>query len=101
MDRNTLIRWVIIAVAGLAFYRFVWPALTGNRAETHQAIPAETYVNAPDFTPDRFDPMGPDQKEPYAPAEGQVCKIRGNRFDAELSSRGAAITHFKLRDAQY
>jgi YidC/Oxa1 family membrane protein insertase len=32
---------------------------------------------------------------------GETCTIQGDRFTAKLSSIGAAITHFNLRDPQY
>jgi len=65
-----------------------------------QGLPAETYVNAPGFAPDVID-VGPDGKRPAPPAEGDLCTIKGNRFSAELSTRGAALKHFYLTDKQY
>jgi YidC/Oxa1 family membrane protein insertase len=98
MDRATVIRWVIIAVAVLVFWRWGMPLLSGKGGESTQNIPAEKYTNAPDFAPDAIDPPNPDQKE-AKPEE--LCTVRGNRFEATLSSRGAGVTHYKLYDAQY
>ena len=49
---------------------------------------------------DAFEAPPPGQKA-NAPDEGELCTIKGNRYTAELSSRGAAVKHFWLRDAQY
>ena len=98
MDRNTLLRWVVIAAAILLFWKFGMPLISGKKDAGPQ-LPQEVYVNAPGFVPDRVDPQAGDQ--PNDPKEGEICKITGNRFVAELSSRGAAITHFMLHDPQY
>lgn len=100
MDRSSLIRTVGIFLAILLFWKYGLPLITGKH-DTVQSIPGETYVNAPDFVPDAFDPPQEGHDWPWKPQEGEICKIRGNRFDAEMSSRGAAITHFYLRDPQY
>jgi YidC/Oxa1 family membrane protein insertase len=101
MDRNTVIRWIVIAAAILLFWKFGMPLITGKSDSSVQAIPVEKVVNAPDFVPDRLDPMTGDHKAPWDPPEGDLCTIKGPRFDATLSSRGAALKHFMLRDAQY
>lgn len=101
MDRNTIVRWVVIAVAMLVFWKWGMPLLSGKGGDTAQNIPEERYTNAPDFVPDAIDPLTGDQKEPWAPKEGELCTVRGNRFEATLSTRGAAVTHFKLLDARY
>jgi YidC/Oxa1 family membrane protein insertase len=99
MDRNTLIRWVVIAAAIILIWKFVIPAVSGKK-DGAQNVPAETYVNAPGFVGDVVDPP-PAGQEANKPAEGEICKVHGNRFDAELSTRGAALTHFMLHDPQY
>ncbi len=43
----------------------------------------------------------PGEPAPPPPPGGEVCRIRGNRFEAELASRGAGLTHFVLTDARY
>ncbi|HEY1691016.1 MAG TPA: membrane protein insertase YidC [Polyangiaceae bacterium] len=91
MDRNTIVRWVLIAAIMLGGYWFFF----GRKANEHpQQLPAETYVDAPGFAPDAFGGAA-------APPPGETCTIHGKRFDAELSSRGAGLTHFYLTDAQY
>jgi YidC/Oxa1 family membrane protein insertase len=94
MDRSSLARVALIAVAILLFWSYGLPLLRG-KTDKLQSVPTETYVNAPDFVPDAID------DPPGQPQEGTLCKIKGNRFDAELSTRGAALLHFLLRDPQY
>ena len=94
MDRSSLARVALIAVALLLFWFYGLPLLQG-KTDKPQAVPPEVYASAPDFVPDAID------DPPGQPTEGTLCKIKGNRFDAELSTRGAALVHFFLRDPQY
>ncbi len=100
MDRNTVLRWAIISLVAFAFMKWGMPLIQGKHEGAAQKLPAETYVNAPAFVGDAFDAPVPGQP-PNAPAEGELCTIKGNRYTAELSSRGAGVKHFWLRDAQY
>jgi YidC/Oxa1 family membrane protein insertase len=93
MDRNTLLRWVVIAAGILLFWKFGMPLITGKNGTAPQPLAEEKYVNAPDFAPDILD-HGAEKPPP----EGELCSITGNRFEAELSTRGAAIKHFRLKD---
>ena len=96
MDRNTVIRWIVIAAVIFAFWKWGLPLITGKSSGAPaQNVPAEEYKNAPGFVPDVIDD-GTSQ-----PPEGQICTIHGNRYEAELSSRGAALTHFYLLDPKY
>jgi YidC/Oxa1 family membrane protein insertase len=105
MDRSSLLRIVGIALAVLLFWKYGLPLFTGKSGDTVQVVPTESYVNAPDFVPDVLDPAQPGVVPAVAqggkPPDGAICKLKGNRFDAELSSRGAALTHLFLRDPQY
>jgi YidC/Oxa1 family membrane protein insertase len=97
MDRNSIVRLIVIAGLMFGAYWLFW----GRKASDHpQQIPAETYVNAPDVAPDVLD-VQPGQPKPLPPPEGKLCTIHGNRFNAELSSRGAGLKHFWLTDARY
>lgn len=99
MDRNSLLRVLVIAAALLLFWKFGLPLISGSN-EKAQSIPQEVYTNAPGFVPDAVEgPVVPGQ--PNHPPEGELCTITGNGFDATLSSRGAAITHFRLEGGQY
>jgi YidC/Oxa1 family membrane protein insertase len=99
MDRNTIVRWILIAAIMLGGYWFFYGRKAG---ETPQQLPQETYTDAPGFAPDVLD-VEPGKPVPAKPQEtpGELCSIRGNRFDAEMSSRGAGLTHFYLTDANY
>jgi YidC/Oxa1 family membrane protein insertase len=97
IDRNTIIRWALIAVALILLWKFGIPKACGDGKT--QSLPAETYVSAPDFVPDAVDP--PVGEGPNKPVEGQLCKIEGPRYDAELSTRGAALVHMRMHDPQY
>jgi YidC/Oxa1 family membrane protein insertase len=96
MDRNSLVRVLLIGGILLAAWLYF-----GKKSNDHaQQVPAETYVNAPGFAPDVVD-AEPGKAAPLAPSEPQVCKIHGDRFEAEASARGAGLTHFYLTDARY
>ena len=38
MDKNTLIRWILIAAAVILFWKFGYPAIFGKGEEARQAI---------------------------------------------------------------
>lgn len=99
MDRNSLLRVLIIAAAVLLLWKFGLPLFTGSN-DKPQALPAEIYVGSPGFVPDTLDPPAENDK-PNRPVEGELCKIDGKRFDATLSSRGAGIVHFHLEGGKY
>ena len=99
MDRNSALRLILIAGLALVGWFVVKPALFGSSDKT-QALPAETYVNAPGFVPDAMDPALETGK-PNVPPPGELCKIDGNRFDATFSSRGAALTAYHLEGGKY
>jgi YidC/Oxa1 family membrane protein insertase len=101
MERSSLLRWGVIAIAILLLYKFVWPMVTGSNDKPYVSVAPEIpQVTAPSFVPDALDaPAKPG--EPNQPPEGELCTIKGNRFEAVLSSRGAAITHYFLTDANY
>jgi YidC/Oxa1 family membrane protein insertase len=102
MDRSSLIRVALLALLGLLAYKYLGPMMgVGGKTASSQAIPAESYVDAPGFAPDDIDPLPAGEKTAVAPPEGELCSIKGDRFDAELSTRGAALTHFRLHDPQY
>jgi len=91
---------MVIAGVMLAVMKF-WPMLSGKSGSEPQPIGQETYLNAPGFVGDVIDAPPAGQTDPNRPAEGETCKIQGNRFVAELSTRGAAVRHFYLTDPQY
>src|SRR5277367_6677491 len=100
MDRSSLLRTIAIFFAVVLFWKYGLPAITG-KTDAVQKVPAETYANAPGVAPDVVDVPAPGQPPPVKPPEGELCNVHGIRFDAVLSTRGAAITHFYLRDPRY
>jgi len=100
MDRSSIVRLLAIALLVVVGYRYLGPSVgLGNKEASSQPIPEEKYVDAPGFVADDVD-RTPDG-QPASPTEGTLCKIKGDRFDAVLSTRGAALVHFLLRDPQY
>jgi YidC/Oxa1 family membrane protein insertase len=97
MDRNAFTRWILIAAIFLGGY---WFFFGRKSSEQTQQIPTETYVDAPGFAPDVIDTV-PGQPVPAPPPPGDICTIEGNRYQADLSTRGAGVTHFRLTDARY
>ncbi|HEY8088536.1 MAG TPA: membrane protein insertase YidC, partial [Polyangiaceae bacterium] len=94
MDRNTIVRWILIAgLMGIGWYFFFGKKSTEHAGAASPSL--EAYVDAPGFAPDLA------EGAMTAAPPGEACTIRGNRFQAEMSSRGAGLTHFYLSDAQY
>ena len=101
MDRSSILRVGVIAIALLLGYQFLWPKISGSgdKAQVTYA-PEIPQLTAPGFVPDAADaPVKPGELN--APPEGDLCTIKGVRFEAQLSSRGAALTHYFLTDANY
>jgi YidC/Oxa1 family membrane protein insertase len=98
MDRDSITRWILIAAIAVGGY---WLFYGKKGGEHTQQLPAETYVDAPGFAPDVVDVQPNGAPPSLPPREGKICKIHGNRFEADLSSRGAGVTHYYLTDAQY
>src|SRR5438128_381896 len=98
MDRNSLLRIVIIAGVGLLLY-FGYTKFTGSSDKPQAGVlPDEKYLNAPGFSPDVIDPGAPANERPN---EGELCTIKGRRFEAVLASRGAGLRNLTLTDPQY
>ena len=98
MERSSVLRWGVIAIAILLFYKFGWPLISGQSGDKGQVMSAVEAppVSPPGFAPDRIDVAGTPP-----PPEGELCTIKGLRFEAQLSSRGAALTHYYLTDANF
>jgi YidC/Oxa1 family membrane protein insertase len=94
MDRNALLRFALIALAGMLFFKFGMPLISGKGAAPQATSPVHL-VAAPDFIPDVIEGAA------NVPVEGETCIVTGNRFAAELSARGATLKHFRLTDPHY
>ena len=102
MERSSVLRWGVIAVAILLFWKFGLPLITGsNDKPQSSALTEEKYVDAKDFAPDVMDPPTTPGVANPKPAEGELCTIKGDRFTAVTSSRGAALVHVNPTDKQY
>ncbi len=97
MDRNTLVRWGLIALLMYLGYHFFFEKKSGDAVPQ---VTGESYIDAPGFAPDVLD-VEPGKPAPQPPPPGEMCTIHGNRFEADLSSRGAGLTHLRLTDARY
>lgn len=102
MERSTVLRWGVIAIAIILFWKFGWPLVSGQSDKAQvAAAPEQPILSAPGYAPDVIDPPAVPGQNNAPPAEGELCKIKGQRFEATLSSRGAAIKHFHLTDPNY
>jgi YidC/Oxa1 family membrane protein insertase len=98
MDRNSLVRMAVIGLLVVLFMKFGMPLISG-KGKTPQPIPVDNFAYGPDFIPDAIDAAKGGTVN--APVEGELCSIVGDRYRAELSTRGAAVKHFYITDAQY
>lgn len=85
MERASLVRWLLIGAAVFLFMQYGLPLFTGEKG-------------------------GDVEKQPYnlvettSPAERideTTCKLKGNRFEVELTSKGAALKHAWMTDDKY
>src|SRR6516164_2848051 len=101
MDRNALLRTLLIFGVVLLVWKVIWPAVSGENKDKTQPVPAETYVNAPDFAADPAIEQPADPNAPVPLVAEELCHIKGTRFEADLSTRGAALVNLTLSDPQY
>lgn len=87
MERGNLGRWLLIAAGIFLFLRFGTNILGGGEQKAHQPIgPAEESVPA----------LAAATRAPEA-----ICDLWGDRFHAQLTTRGASLKHFWLTTAKY
>ena len=101
MDKAALVRTLVIFGVILLVWKVIWPRMSGGSTEKPQPVPAETYVNAPNFAPDPVIEAVPPGAPVAKMVPEEMCTIHGNRFDAELSTRGAALVNLHLTNPQY
>lgn len=87
MERGSLGRWLLIAAGIFLFLRFGTGLLGGDSKSAHPVVPKDpgTPVTAPAQTR----------------APEQLCDLWGDRFHAQLTTRGASLKRFKLTTAKY
>jgi YidC/Oxa1 family membrane protein insertase len=102
MERSSVLRWGVIAIAIVFFWLVVLPHLDGSKDKPQaSSLPSEVYVDAPDFPRDVVDPAEKPGFVNTPPAEGELCTLKGDRFEAVASARGAALVHVQPTDKQY
>lgn len=85
MDRSALLKYAVIGLAVFLFIQFGLPKLTGKGELQRQPIPPERSAQLPAAQ------RAPEQK----------CEIKGNRFTAVMSTRGATLWHEYPEGAKY
>lgn len=84
MERSSITKWLFIGLAIFLFATFGWPLIMGKKTEEPP----------PAFSDGRTAPT-------YFTASEQVCSIEGDRFRADVSSRGATLKKLTLTDPRY
>lgn len=83
MERSGLARWLLLGLAVFLLITFL-PKLFGSEEEAkHQPLKYEGAL------------------EPKTRSPEQLCDIWGERFRAQLTTRGATLKHFELTTAKY
>ncbi len=85
MDRNSITKWLLLGLAIFLFWQYGRKAIgIGPTANEHQPIVLLADATAP--TPRN---------------EEQICRLETGDFKAELSTRGASLQHFVLKNGNY
>lgn len=85
MERASLIRWLLIGAAVFLFMQYGLPLFTGGGGKDAAKQP----LNLVETT------------APSERTEATTCNIEGNRFRAELTSKGGALKHAWMTDDKY
>lgn len=86
MDRSSLLRWLLIGAAIFLFVQYGLPQITGSNGKGSEKQPLGHIADATAPT-DRADEV--------------MCDVAGERFTAQLSSRGATLRHIRMTDDKY
>lgn len=84
MERASLIRWLLIGAAVFLFMQYGLPLFTGGGKEAAKQPLALVETTAP-----------------AERTEAATCKIEGNRFRAELTTKGGSLAHAWMTDEKY
>ncbi len=86
MERGGILRLLLIGLGLFLFMQYGLPAITGKGGGGNE----------------EKQPLGAaDWSVPTDRGAERLCTIKGERFDAQLSTRGASLRHVLLTDAKY
>lgn len=83
MERSNILKWLFLGLAIFLFMQFGQPLLFGDGKEELQPL-------------DVNDATAPAERAPE-----ETCTIDGDRFKAELSTRGGSLRHLWMTDPKY
>jgi len=83
MDRSSFLRLFLIVGGVLLFMQFGWPKLTGSDGPRYQPLGKESLLAPLERTPEAH------------------CSLQGERFRADLSTRGASLVSFSPEGSKY
>ncbi len=93
MERGSLIRWLLIGVAVFLFIQYGWPMITGQPNGGGEG--GETQLQPLAGIIDNTAP-------PESERSGELtCNLQGNRFRAQLTTKGAALKHLWMEGEKY
>jgi YidC/Oxa1 family membrane protein insertase len=84
MDRGSLAKWLLIGAALIGFVIYGLPMITGGGSVERQPLSLDDAKTPPGDRP-----------------EEQLCTLKGPRFTADISTRGASLRHARMTDAKY
>lgn len=87
MERGSITKWLLLALAAVLFFTVGLPRLTGSGSSHPKPFEGINDMTAP-----------PAAERDQTPA---ICTIEGNRFQAEFSTQGASLQHLRLTDPRY
>jgi YidC/Oxa1 family membrane protein insertase len=85
MERGGIIRLLVIGLGLFLFMQYALPALTGKGGGSDDKQP----LGAADWS------------VPAERAPERICTLKGDRFEADLSTRGGSLRHVRLTDPKY
>lgn len=86
MERASLVRLLLFGVVAIFAAQYLFPGLFGGE----EASPEQPFFGRIGY-----------ESAPEERTEPTLCTVEGNRYRAELSTRGASLQHLFLTDAKY
>jgi YidC/Oxa1 family membrane protein insertase len=87
MERGSITKWLLLALAAVLFFTVGMPWLTGSGSSHTKPFEGINDMTSP-----------PAAERDQNPA---ICTIEGDRFQAEFSTQGASLQHLRLIDPRY